>query len=141
MGNPARGEVGFEAGGQRYTLKFGVNALAELERSFGVRLREITPILSDPTVDQVVEVVRIGLRPSLTAEEVGDVLDEIGGIAGASELMREAFALAFPAGEAAAEAAETAERSTGSTSSPTTSPPVSIPTASGAARRAKSRRG
>lgn len=102
MANPARGEVGFDAGGESYTLKYGVNALAEIERAFGVKMRELAPVLADPTIDQVLVLIRCGLRPRRDAEAVGDLIDEIGGLEKAGDLLKEAFELAFAQGEARA---------------------------------------
>lgn len=106
MANPHRGEVAFTANGKMWTLKFGANAFATMERRFGVKLAKLGDILADVGAADLISLVAIGLKkyhPEITEDAAGDLIDDIGLIE-AGKLIGEAINLAVPTGEAAAEA-------------------------------------
>lgn len=105
MGNSLRGEVGFEAGGNAYTLRFGVNTLIALEEA------------TDQTVDDIIGALKAGPKLKLwrqmfwfglqenhadqvSEEEAGNLMDALG-FAKATNLVGEAFGKAFPSAEPA----------------------------------------
>lgn len=81
MANPLRGEVGFEADGKSYTLRFGTNELVSLEQRLGVKARQFGEVLADASFEQVRAIFTIGLQRhhnGTTDEAAGDVMDAIG---------------------------------------------------------------
>ena len=98
MANSHRGEVVFTAGGKERTLRFGTNALCEIEEAAGAGINAVIERLQggDPSIRTMRMLFAAGL--GVPAEAAGAVMDEIG-VAKAGELIGEALALAFPAGD------------------------------------------
>ena len=104
-----RGTVTFEAAGEVWRLKFGVNALADMEERTGKSVNEIFASLSGNGVRLGVlrTVLASGLaqsHPGLTLPAVGDLMDEVG-MAQIVKFIETAIRSAFPesaAGEAPA---------------------------------------
>jgi len=126
MANPHRGEVGFEAGGVSYVLRFSINAICELENLLNRGFLDITdematwspPAGADgkPKSETVLETVdrlrriRAGTvravfwaslrdsRKDITVDQVGDLIEtpEIGGMMGALLLISRSLAAAQP---------------------------------------------
>lgn len=97
--------VEFEAGGKVRSLRFGINALCALEKQTGRKVGDIFQSLEgDLTLFRAV--VKAGCGPErLTDDQVGDLIDEIG-LVKSADLLKQAFAEAFPQatpGEAQAE--------------------------------------
>ena len=95
-----RGTVTFEAGGEVWRLKFGVNALADLEERTGKSVNEIFASLSGEAVrlGTLRTVLTSGLaqnHPALTLAAVGDLMDEVG-MAQIGKLIETAMRAAFP---------------------------------------------
>ncbi|HKQ02634.1 MAG TPA: hypothetical protein VJ735_20115 [Actinomycetes bacterium] len=85
MGNALRGEVDFEAEGQRYTLRLGCNELAQLMDMWGIApengfdMVERLKRLRSPHILR--DVVFQGLRkhqPTITLDAAGDVITVLG---------------------------------------------------------------
>lgn len=82
MGNPHKGEFGFEAGGERYTLRFGANVIATMEEDLSLSLVEIGGRMeTEMKIGFLRTVFGYGLsrhHPGLTPEQVGDIMDDVG---------------------------------------------------------------
>lgn len=109
MANPARGVIEFEARGQTYRLRFSNNALAELEQALGEPLGRFAPRLQhgEIGVRDIRAMLWAGIRgadpkASLSLEEVGELMDELG-LPQAATLAAQAFAAAFPASDEGAQ--------------------------------------
>jgi len=85
MANPLKGEIEFEAGGQKYTFRLGTNELVAIQTAWGIephngslfweRLRNV----SAPSA--LLEVFTHGLKRShaeLSKAEIGDIIDTVG---------------------------------------------------------------
>jgi len=99
MSHP-RGLVTFEAAGEVWKLKFGVNALADLEERTGESVYEIFASLSGDALrlSTLRVVLASGMRqhhPALTLPAVGDLMDEVG-MAQIGKLIEAALRAAFP---------------------------------------------
>jgi len=104
-GNLQRGQLTFEVGDQRYTFAFSTNALCQVEDEFELGdISELGDILTGkPSVRTVRKLFRIGLTdcmPDLTDADAGTLIDDVGGVVPAVELVGRAVQAAFP--EAAA---------------------------------------
>jgi len=102
MSNPYRGEVAIEIGGKRRTLRFDLNALAEIEQALGLRGLDATlAALSNLGYREARAALWAGLKhecPALTLEEVGswDLLsNKMRGLRDAIDKITEAMAAAF----------------------------------------------
>ena len=105
MANPHRGEVGFTALGKNWTLKYGANALATLEKRFDTKLSRLGEILADVSVGEMIIFMAAGLQkyhPGVTDEQAGDIMDDVG-LQQAGGLIGEAITLSVSPGEAKAE--------------------------------------
>lgn len=89
--------VDFEVGGRVRTLRYGLNALCNLEQQTGRKALEIFRSLDGDQMEIRVfrSVVQAGLSEKLTAEDVGDLIDEVG-IQNMAEILGRAVRLAFP---------------------------------------------
>lgn len=95
-----RGEVTFEANGQVWRMRFGINALADMEERTGLSVNEVFAALDGNAVrvSMLRTVVQAGLsrhHGDLTTVQVGDLIDEIG-LVKMAELLGEAVKGAFP---------------------------------------------
>lgn len=105
MANPHRGETSVEIGGKTYVLCYGMNACAELENHLGRSFPEIVAELQswkeNPERIRVTTVRALlwaGLRrrhSSVTLEQAGDLIDEIG-FSNVWQPVNEAFERAWP---------------------------------------------
>lgn len=100
MVNSKRGEVQIRAGDTVYVLRYGFNALCELQDRTGKTAQEMFEDLQkSPSLRVMRTIFAVGLaerHPDLTEKDAGNILDEIG-IVAASEILGKAFAAAFPA--------------------------------------------
>lgn len=91
--------VTFEADGRAHVLRFDVNAICELEAAFGCGTDEIAARLGgDGKVPKIADLrlaFKCGLTGGLSLHEAGEVMQAVGGVKRASELLGEALALAF----------------------------------------------
>lgn len=106
MGNPHKGEVTFEAGGATYTMRLSVDALCSLEEITGKSIMVLAEELSDPermTLSRVRQVMAASLRehhPDLSLQDAGELIIAAGGLTAMVGKIGEAFAAAFPEGQA-----------------------------------------
>lgn len=103
MSNPHKGEVSFRAGDKDYTLRFSVDALAELETALDRNINSIASEIQDPTnfsVKTLRTIFWAGLqdRHRMSFDDARDVLRALS-MAQAVELVSKAFTLAFPEAE------------------------------------------
>ncbi len=93
-------DVSFSAGGVNYTFRWGTNATVLLERETKEPATKFFQRLStDASITDLVLVMYCGLARNhgdLTREQVGDLIDEIGG----PDKIIEIFTQAMPQGEA-----------------------------------------
>jgi hypothetical protein len=93
MANKNRGESDLKIGGKTYTLKFGWNAIAQIETVLDKGINEILPLIQDPASFRggaLIAVLWGVLRHhhgELTLEDAGDLLDEAGPAAVSEALM------------------------------------------------------
>src|SRR5688572_26747681 len=97
----AKGEVGFDADGGRFTLTFSIEALCELEEAAGFSMAKIGTILKDPEKPNL-RIVKCMFwaaltdhHPDITQKDASKLMSQIGFV-NAGQLVLEAFALAFP---------------------------------------------
>lgn len=101
MANPQKGEVEFDAGGQKWTLAFSVNALCELEDELGMGVNEIAEQMGDVKKMRIKfmrAVLWAGLRdhhPEIDLKTAGELIRELS-FAKSMETIGQGFALAFP---------------------------------------------
>lgn len=99
--NPHKGEVEFDAVGQRWRLVYSFNALCALEEQTGRGFAELSKSLADPAKVRLADIRAVlwaGLidnHPSVTIKQVGDIIGEIKATK-AFELFNRALVLAFP---------------------------------------------
>lgn len=109
MANPHKGEVEFEAGGERYKLSYSFNALAEMEEAMDRPLDEIMAMLLPPAGERVksprLTDLRVmfwaGLldhRPETTMDDAKRILSHMAPIE-VGRLIGEAYARAMPQAE------------------------------------------
>jgi hypothetical protein len=122
MTNDIRGEVGFDALGQSYTLKFGNGAVRHIENETGMSFAQVGAVLSDPakaTMTVLTVAFHGALRrhhPDLSIDDVDDILDDLGPEK-AGKLLGDAVALTYPPapkGGAKSNPRKATARSTGS---------------------------
>lgn len=99
MANSHKGEVAFEAGGKKRTLRFDTNAICILEEDLGLSIAEIAAQLKSGRVSAIRAALRAGLNGggdlTATLRKAGELIDELG-YERAVALVSDAFALAFP---------------------------------------------
>ncbi|WP_353474784.1 hypothetical protein PVT71_14540 [Salipiger sp. H15] len=115
MTNSKRGAIAFTALGATHHLHLSINALVRYQDLFGETLiqgvQELNTAAGD--VRRVVRIFYVGVDRdgSMTMEEAGDMIDDIG-LKKASELVGKAVQAAFPMDEAT-DAAETVGKPAG----------------------------
>jgi hypothetical protein len=82
--NPERGELALDVNGQTYTLRMRLNALCALQKRMGKSYGEIFASISMQDVEAIREMFFAYLQPYhskqfKTQEQVGDLIDEMGG--------------------------------------------------------------
>lgn len=122
MSNPHKGDVAINAGGVEYTFRFSIDALCQLEELTGKSFMEIAKAFESGSVSMSVTraLVWAGLRehhPKVSVKAAGDLIVEMGGIAGVMPKVLEAFTLAFPEAKEAAENPPKGQDGTGPNSS------------------------
>lgn len=101
MSNRTKGEIGFDAGGKRYTLCFSVNALCALEDRLEIGAVTVAQQMADASTMRIGTARALfwaGLQdahPELTLDAAGAVMSEIG-ITAAVEVISKGMAAAFP---------------------------------------------
>lgn len=84
MANDMRGEVGFEALGQAWTLKIGTGAMRSIESETSKPITTIGRLLDNEetaTITLLATIFRAGLQrhhPDVTVEKCDDIIDAIG---------------------------------------------------------------
>lgn len=101
LANSKRGQLGFEVAGESYVLSFTTNALCAIEDEFQLKdISEISDVLEDnPSMRMIRTLFRLGLtdcQPSITDQEVGPLMDAIGGLGPSLQLLMLAIENAFP---------------------------------------------
>lgn len=92
--------VEFEAGGARYQLRFGVNALCQIEHLTGEKFTQAAQRLQgEPSLTDLRMFWWAGLG-EVTREQAGDLMDAVG-LERAAQMIVEAITLAFPAADGA----------------------------------------
>ena len=122
MANPIKGEVGFEADGEAYTLSFGINALCSLEDALGMSVQKVGAELQADglKLKTLRTVFWAGLQDrheGVTEREAGDLMDGLGAGEVATLVVR-AFAAAFPPAEVGRAKAGPRKRATASGTGP-----------------------
>lgn len=109
MANRLKGEIGFEALGKSWTLRYSANAMCELEAALDKPIGEIVGMLramqseSGASIRTLRTVFWGGLsdiHDGLTEKDAGEIITEIG-FDRTGQLIGEALALAFPDSSAA----------------------------------------
>lgn len=101
MANRVRGEVAVEIDGKSWTLRYGTNALCELEDKLAQPINVIMAMLQDREalrIKTIRSVVWAGLRekhPEVTEKDAGDLISAIGFPAMMAKVA-EALKAAFP---------------------------------------------
>lgn len=102
--NPMKGDVQFEAGDKKYTLRYSHLALVNLEKNLDKGLMSVIDEMSDLSklrIGTVVSILWAGLQkhhPEITFEGAAEILDELeGGTGAAVTIIGEAFQKAFNA--------------------------------------------
>lgn len=100
MANRAKGEAGFEVGGQTYVLAFNVNALCEVEYILNLATDDILKALvKSPPLHVVRALLWGGLRQhhaDIDLIAAGALIEEAGGPGPALDKIGEALLSAFP---------------------------------------------
>lgn len=101
MPNPHKGDVTAKAGDKEYTFRFSIDALCQLEDHTGKTFMEVAKVLESGNVSMNLtrSLVWAGLRehhPKVSVKEAGDLIIEMGGVAGIMPTVAEALASAFP---------------------------------------------
>lgn len=84
MSNVHKGEVTFEAGGKLQTLRLDTNALCALEEDLNIGVGEMAVLLDGGRISVMRACIRVGVvngngtTASMTLEEAGNLIDEIG---------------------------------------------------------------
>lgn len=88
-------DVVFSAGGENYTFRWGTNATALLEQKCGEPAPKFFQrSFKDGSINDLRLVMFCGLsrhHKNLTLEQVGDLIDELGGADGVTEIFGRAF--------------------------------------------------
>ena len=86
----AKGEVGFDADGERFTLSFSIDALCELEDAAGCSIAKIGTILADPDQPQL-RIVKSAFwaaltdhHPDMTQKDASKLMASLGIVQGGS---------------------------------------------------------
>lgn len=95
MGNPSNGEIAFDIGDRRRTVRFTTSAICTIEAEFGVSFGEVARRLADLSFVSLRSVLRAVLDGKATMAEAADIIDKIGYQAAFNYVM-DAYKLAFP---------------------------------------------
>jgi hypothetical protein len=110
------GEVSFEAGGARHTLRYGINELCRLEDRLNIDVTALgQKMAAGLNMRTLRTIFACGLSGDLADAEAGDIIDEVG-LQRAGELVGEAMQAAFPSAEGKAQKPARKPAGTGSTS-------------------------
>lgn len=103
--------ITFTAGDKEYSLRFGTNAMARYEEMSGEPAFQALQRLDGeaPPILMVRNLFRCALEQDVSAEDAGDLMDEVG-LQKSLELFGEAVRLAYP--EAAANPPKPREKTT-----------------------------
>lgn len=102
MTNPHKGEVGFDVNGERYLLRFSIDAICALEEETKRGIVALVSDLQNPekmSITLARQVLWAGLQenhPGLTVKEAGELIPAAGGLAAVVGMFGEAFSAAFP---------------------------------------------
>jgi hypothetical protein len=100
--NKFRGEYPLKVGEKTYTLRYGTNALVSLSESLGCKtILEIGDRLSPDRISfrDVRTLLKVALErhhPEITEADAGELIDEMGGVIIALELIPAVLDAAFP---------------------------------------------
>jgi hypothetical protein len=117
MANRERGEVDLVVGGETYTLRMSLNAVAEIEGLLDKGINEIAAMVRDPT-DFRISTWRVLLWGALrefhkvSLEEAGEIMGRAG-VDVVVDVVGEAMQAAFPEAKAGAENPQKASRKVG----------------------------
>lgn len=102
MANTHKGEVGFEADGKTYKLRYSSNALCELEGELKCGINDIIERFKNMSMRDARAIFWAGLTENhdLSLKEAGKILDEVT-LPKATDLIGKAFILAFGEGDKA----------------------------------------
>jgi len=110
MANAIKGEIGFNAAGNDWTLVYDFNALCTIEQELEVDVADVGDKLASPTM--IRSVFRIGLEAkhgAMSDLEAGRLIHDLGPPM-AAELIGRGFQAAFPDASAAGASAEGKEQ-------------------------------
>lgn len=102
MNNRQDGEVGFEADGKQYVMRYSIDAICRLEEVAGKGIVAISKELLDPdkmkmsTVRMVFWAGLVEHHPGITLREAGDLIPKAGGMNGVKTMLTAAFGASFP---------------------------------------------
>lgn len=102
MANPHKGEIAFEADGQRYVLHYSVDALCALEAVAGKGIVALIGELMDPATMSLTlarKVMWAGLHdhhPEIDEKRAGELIIAAGGLMKISKVFNAAFGASFP---------------------------------------------
>ncbi len=93
-------DVTFEALGQAWKLRLGVNALADLEAATGMSINEVFAQVDGAklkvgTLRLIVQAALSQSHPGVTIKQAGDIMDDVG-LTEVAGLIGEAAKAAFP---------------------------------------------
>lgn len=111
MANKYKGEVSFDAGDEKFILRFSANAIVNIEDAFDKTMKQIGDMMQDPEnlrMSTVKKMFIIGLvdhyaesRPEIDEVKAAVLFARLGPIEATAVLIR-AFTAAFDGGEAEA---------------------------------------
>lgn len=112
----ANGEVSFEAGGIRHTLRYGINELCRLEDRLNIDVAALgKKMAAGLNMRTLRTIFACGLSADLADDAAGAIIDAVG-LQRAGELVGEAMQAAFPSAEGKAPKPAKKPAGTGSTS-------------------------
>lgn len=98
-GNPVKGEVGFHAGGEPYTLVLSIDALCKIEGLLGKTSRQAHVMLTGGSIEAMRAYWWAALQehhPELSVRAAGELIYEVDGDKDAAALINRAIELANP---------------------------------------------
>lgn len=98
MANRERGEVGFDAKGKSWIIRYTTNAMCEIEDALGASIIQIANNLGSENgvhIKTLRTLFRIGVVGCENDDQAGELMDAVG-ITDAGVLIGEAFNAAFP---------------------------------------------
>lgn len=99
MANPVKGEVQFMFGGRRRTFRIGMNQVCSLERALGMSIATVLDAKRVMHLADLREILYHGLLaddPSLTLEDVGDMIEVHPDPSAIGPMIRESMQAAMP---------------------------------------------